>query len=171
MNRCYLLVLLFWVSLTPLLAGSVGRSTLSAAVLTAPTSFTSKIVVIASPTINVPTMTDYRNGVTINQTSLQVSGTANSTYTLTVRASSANLTSGANTIPVNLIGITVTTAGVGATTEKRLSTTAQTLLTNRPTAAFNNFNIALQYKLYSDPALLKPAGLYTTTLTFSLTGI
>ena len=90
------------------MAGLAGR-TRPTAVLTAPASFTSKIAVIASPTINVLAMADYRNGVTVNQTSLQVSGAANSTYTLTVRASTPDFTSGVNTIPVNLIGITVTT--------------------------------------------------------------
>ena len=171
MIRYYLLGLLFWISGTTLMAASADRPTMPVAALTAPTSLTSKVVVVASSIINVPTIADYRNGVTITQNSLQLTGTANSTYTLAIRASSANFVSGVNTIPVNLIGITVLTAMIGATTKKRLTTALQTIATNRPTAAFTNFVVNLQYKLYSDPALLKPAGLYTTTLTFSLTGI
>ena len=166
--RYYLLLLFGWATSIPLMAGSAERTATSVAVLTAPTSFTSKIAVIASPTINVPTAADYRNGVTISQASLQVSGTP-ATYTLTVRASGVNLTSGTNTIPVNLIGVTVTTPNIGATPEKRLTTTAQTLVSYTSPTAFANTNLTVQYRLYSDVALLKPAGNYTTTLTFTLT--
>lgn len=171
MIRYWLFALILWAGGTSAMAGVAGRYAAPTTVLSSPANFTSSITVIANPTISVPTAATYRSGVAVTQTSLRVSGTANSTYTLQVRASGVNLTSGINTIPVNLIGITVTTAGIGATTEKRLTTAYQTILTNRPTAAFTNFNISLQYRLYSDNALLKPAGAYTTTLTFLLTGI
>ena len=162
-----LLTLLSWVFDTPLLAHSAGRSNTPVAVLSAP--FTSTMTMLANPTINVPTAADYRNGVTISQSTLQVSGVGNVLYNLQIKASSVNLTSGVNTIPVSLVGVTITTAGIGATGERRLTTAYQSLGAYNPPTAYTNYLITLQYKLYSDPALLKPAGSYTTTITFLLT--
>lgn len=170
MIRCYVFLLILLGSYAPLLAGSFGRNAAPTAVLSAPNSFTARITILAATqTIAVPNASAYRTGVTISQNTVSVSGSANATYTLSVRAS-GNLISGANSIPASQVGVTLTTAGVGTAGEKRLSTTYQTLGSYFTNAAFASFPLTIQYRLYSDAALLKPAGSYTTTLTFLFSG-
>ena len=139
-------------------------------------------VVTVTLTLNTPTISFlvnsaalYNTGVTLaNQNTLSVSDNVGSgNYTLTVRSSSANLTSGANTIPVSLV--TIQLVNIGGTAYAgpviTLNTTAQTL-TNYPYsgAAFTNSQLLLTYKLAGGTALLKPAGTYGTTLTYTVTG-
>lgn len=171
MIRYCVFMFVFWLSCAPLMAGSDRRSATPEVILSIPGSFTAGMTILAATqTITVPTASAYQTGVTITQNTLSVSGSANATYTLQVRAS-GNLTSGANSIPASQIGITLTTAGIGSAGEKRLSTAYQTLGSYFTNAAFANFVLSLQYKLYSDSALLKPAGSYTTTLTFLFSGV
>ncbi len=130
-----------------------------------------------TPTISflVNSANAYNTGVTLaNQNTLSVADNVGSgNYTLTVRASSANLTSGANTIPVSQVTIQLVNIGGLAYGGPviTLGTTAQTL-TNYPYsgAAFTGQQLLLTYKLLGGTALLKPAGTYGTTLTYTVTG-
>ena len=166
MIRYYLLLLIFGVSFNPLMAA--GRHTPVIAGSSGPVSFTSDITILANPVINVPTVADYRSGVTITHSTLKISGTADLLYTLQVRAS-GNFMSGANSIPTSQIGITTLTTGLITQGERRLSTAYQSLCTYLPSTLNPTLVVNFQYKLYSDSVLLKPAGSYTTTLTFLLT--
>ena len=124
------------------------------------------IQMLSNPVINVQSASDYQNGVTVGDPTLQISQTLGVNITLQVRAS-GNLTRSTSSIPISLLFMQVTNSTpIGA--EIQLSTTAKTLysgsasgITNRP--------IIIRYRLAPSSSLQQPAGAYTTTLTFTYT--
>ena len=125
------------------------------------------ITILGNPTINVQTAADRQNGVTINQQTIDVTGQNGRTLTLQVRGS-GNLTSGANTIPLNTLFIQIT-APVGLTgTEIPLSTANQTLFSRKLTGSIVKQAINVQYRVAPNTALSGPTGAYTTMLTFTI---
>jgi len=112
------------------------------------------------------TTNDYKNGVNLNMPAhLKISKTT--PYNLYVRATSTSFTSGANSIPLNVLRIGPM-AGQSGMNTITLSTTAQQLIQNADPVIDRNLNI-----LYSIPAsatgmlLNKPAGAYTANIIFS----
>lgn len=116
--------------------------------------------------LSFTTANDYKNGVNLNITNhLKISAT--SAYNLYVRATSTSFTSGANSIPLNVLRIGPM-AGQSGMNTITLSNTAQQLIQNADPVIDRNLNI-----LYSIPAnstnmlLNKPAGAYTANIVFS----
>lgn len=116
--------------------------------------------------LSFTTANDYKNGVNVNMSNhLKLSAT--SSYNLYVRATSASFTSGANSIPLNVLRIGPMTGQSGMNTIT-LSTTAQQLIQNADPVIDRNLNM-----LYSIPAsatgmlLNKPAGAYSANIIFS----
>lgn len=125
-------------------------------------------IVTNQQTVNLAfaTTNDYKNGVNLNMPAhLKVSKTT--PYNLYVRATSTSFTSGANSIPLNVLRIGPM-AGQSGMNTVTLSTTAQQLIQNADPVIDRNLNI-----IYSIPAsatnmlLNKPAGAYTANIVFS----
>lgn len=121
-------------------------------------------------TITFNESSDYLNGVSSSQTEhLEVSSTEE--FVVKVSTASENLSDGTNMIPVNTITVTpVYASGTnpGATaTAVALSTTATTILssTNGTTEALYD----VTYDASGGPNYVnKPAGTYTTTVTYTI---
>ena len=151
---------------------SVAQTTSSAtptlsAVLTDVISLTASV---SSVQIKFQTASDYNTGVTQTATN-QLSVTSNKPYTLQVRAS-GDLSNGQATpitIPISSVGVTANWAGGATGTVPSITTTAQTILGTA--AATQAQNISTTYSVTSANAVnfLKPAGTYTTTLTYTAT--
>lgn len=132
---------------------------------------------LVTPTISfmVNSVAAYNGGVLLaNQNTLNVTNnTTNGTYTVAVRSSSDNLTSGVNTIPASQVGIQLTYWGstpVNAP-EVRLNSVNQTLGSYlNPTIGSSIVSLYFNYHLYGGALLFKPSGTYSTTLTFTVTG-
>ena len=137
------------------------------AVLTDVISLTASVT---SVQLQFLTASHYNAGVTTTATN-QLNVTSNKAYTLQVRAS-GDLSNGQATpvtIPVSSVGLTANWAAGGTGNVASISTTAQTLSSSA--AATQSQNISMTYSVSSANAVnfLKPAGTYTTTLTFTAT--
>lgn len=112
------------------------------------------------------TIANYQNGVT-SLVNNQLTITSNRAYDLKVKAGTENLVNGTNTIPVSNVSVQTVGTGNGTpSTVNALSITDQTLATGIP--ASMSKNISLEYKTAANnEAFLKPAGAYTTTLTYT----
>lgn len=126
---------------------------------------------------------DYTNGVFSNQAShLEITSTGG--YIVKVKSSGPNLTNGVNTIPVNTISLTPTvsssqsantigaTGSTGAVVVKIVSTTTlsstDAQFINSPTGSTKIF-YDVKYASTGGPNYInKPAGTYTTTITYSI---
>ncbi len=130
-------------------------------------------------TLNFATVDDYNKGVESNQAShLEITSTGG--FVVKVKSSGPNLNNGSNTIPVNTISlVNSTTAGsslvstgpnaniVSFTIPVTLAPTPATLI-NSPVGATKIF-YDVKYKASGGPAYInKPAGTYTTTITYSI---
>lgn len=96
---------------------------------------------------------------------------SNIPYSISVRASQA-LTSGSNTIPVNNVLITPTLPsplGTISLTPVNLSTTNQTIVSSTTATLQQLFNISYTTAAGNLAFIGKPAGTYTTTLTYTIT--
>ena len=114
-----------------------------------------------SATITYATAPNYRDGVT-QSIADQLSVTSNRQWGLTVQTATANLVSGANTIPVSNVSV-----GANAGAGTALSATPISLLSTQ--AAAMESKVSLAYKTSADnAAFLKPAGTYSTTMTFTV---
>jgi hypothetical protein len=120
----------------------------------------------ATVTLNFATPADYNNGVT-SSVANQISVTCNRAYDLKIKTTTASLASGANTIPVSNVSTLATYTGQAAANPTvSLSTVDQSLATAVPASTTRSIN--LQYSTSAgNQAFLKPAGAYTTTLTFT----
>lgn len=116
--------------------------------------------------LNFATPADYQNGVNSTANN-QLTVTCNRAYDLRIKTSNATLVNGTNTIPVSNISVQTVGTGNGTTSVvNNLSTTDQSLATGVP--ASMSKNISLQYSTAAgNQAFLKPAGAYTTTLTYT----
>ncbi|UYQ93208.1 hypothetical protein MKQ68_24300 [Chitinophaga horti] len=118
------------------------------------------------PVITIATAAEYQNGKFSDAPSsiLLAVGIA---WTVSVRAQTATLNNGINTIPVNQVTIQVVgaTFGTGVIT---LSTTNQVVASSVLTLG-SSFNF--RYTLKGGNHLLQPAGNYTGTVIFSTTGL
>lgn len=116
--------------------------------------------------LNFATPADYQNGVT-STVNNQLTVTSNRKYDLKIKTSTTDLVNGTNVIPVSNISVQTSGTGYGTVnTVNALSTTDQTLATAVPESMSKN--ISLQYSTgANNQAFLKPAGAYTTTLTYT----
>lgn len=136
------------------------------------------IVANPPPSIDFSNVSHYTSGVTVNQTSAVVlSGTIGVLWGLSVRAS-GDLQNGSNTIPIGTINMGVQgVSGTGVSvilsqnSSLVLSTANQTLMTGLLSLVELGIRINLRYTASGGSAYLKPAGTYTTTLTYSASGL
>lgn len=168
-SRLLLLALL----LTGLAGGRSSAQTTSSANPTLSAVLTDVISLTASVTsvqLRFQNANDYNSGVTTTATN-QLNVTSNKAYTLQVRASGDLSNGGATpiTIPVSSVGLTANWATGTSGAVTGLSTTAQTI--NATAAATQSQNISMTYSVSGANAanFLRPAGTYTTTLTFTAT--
>lgn len=112
------------------------------------------------------TTNDYKNGVSKDLPAhLRISKTT--PYNLYVRASGTAFTSGANSIPLNILRIGPMSNQVGVNTIT-LSTTAQQLIQSADPVIDRNLNIRYSIPASETSKLLnKPAGTYTANIIFS----
>ena len=98
----------------------------------------------------------------------QLTVVSNRAYGLSIKTAGPNLTSGANTIPVSNVAVQTTGLAVGTPrTVSALSTTDQSLATGLPATMTQSVNV--QYSTAAgNTAFLKPAGAYSTTITFTV---
>lgn len=119
-------------------------------------------------------MEDYKQGVTLQQ-DLALQIFSNNPYILTVRASTPNLTYNTHQIPVENILLKasqeIITQSI-ATPEISLSTTSTTLI-NASSQGMGTFSKKYHLKYFTTPGntifLNRQSGIYTTTLTYTLT--
>lgn len=136
------------------------------------------LALIATPpqAIEFLTVDHYKNGVTITHPTLTISGVAGVLWTIQVRAA-GNLQNGSFTIPIEGISIGATSfTGTGinlltGSTNVVLSTTNKTLISGALSLLNLNVVANLTYRASGGVDFLKPAGNYTTTLTFTTTGL
>ena len=125
------------------------------------------LTILGNPTINIQTAAERQNGATISQVTIDITGNNGRTFTLQVRGS-GNLTSGANTIPLNTVFMQVTAPAGFVGPEISASTANQTLFSTKLTGSLTKQPLTLRYRLAPSSALFGPAGAYTTTLTFTV---
>lgn len=121
--------------------------------------------------MNFATPSDYINGVTLSQPNA-MTAFSNTPYSISVKTSGISLLNGANFINVSNVNVlpTPTVANALITTSNvPLSLTAQNIVTS--TAAIGTYNFNLQYSTTAGNTsfLNKPAGSYTTQLTYTIT--
>ena len=118
------------------------------------------------PAITIGTAAEYQHGKYSDAPSsiLLALGIA---WTISVRAQSADLSSGANTIPVSNVTIQVV-GGAFGTGVKTLSTTSQ-VVASGILALAASFNF--RYTMAGGAHLLKPAGSYAVQVIFTTTGL
>ncbi|UYQ93210.1 hypothetical protein MKQ68_24310 [Chitinophaga horti] len=122
-----------------------------------------------NPTLVFANAADYANGVSVTYPNA-LTVTSTSAYTIKVKAATADLTNGSNSIPVSNVKVQPTgTTGIGTPSQVSLSTTDQNIVTSAPAAILKNIN--LQYSTDANNAAFigKPAGDYTTQITFTAT--
>ncbi len=162
-----------WVVAFTCLVMGFNTTRLGAQPNTATATMTINLSNVLQLTVNTPTVglnfataANYNNGVT-SVVNNQVTVGCNRAYSISVKTAGPNLTSGANTIPVS--NISVRTTGLAVGTPRiiaALSTTDQSLVTGLPAAMAQSVNV--QYSTTAgNTAFLKPAGAYTTTITFT----
>ncbi|NID10977.1 hypothetical protein [Fibrivirga algicola] len=125
------------------------------------------LTILSNPTLSVSTVDQYRNGITVDHTTLQLSISLGLTWSLQVRLTD-NLRYQTNSIPASALGIRA--LNLSNRPEVLLSTADQMIasgLANLPISLGTTF----RYRLQGGNALLKPGGSYTTTLVFSCTGL
>lgn len=118
------------------------------------------------PIMTFSTPADYQNGKFSDAPSSIVL-TLGLAWTVSVRAATANLTSGTNTIAISNVTVQVVGASFG-TGIITLTTSNQTIASG-VLALLANFNF--RYTMKGGTHLLKPAGDYTATVIFSTTGL
>ena len=113
------------------------------------------------------TAEDYRKGVSVDLPAhLSLSSTA--PYDVFVQASSSNLSSGSNSIPVGILSISASSANTSDTAPLVLTASRQKLMTTLPVI---DKQINIRYTVNAQEAaklLSKAAGTYTSTITYSL---
>ncbi|QJW89796.1 hypothetical protein HNV11_10610 [Spirosoma taeanense] len=121
---------------------------------------------VTTVSLNFTTPVNYINGVS-SAVSNQLTITCNRAYDLKIKTSGTDMVSGSNTIPVSNISAQTTGTGLGTqSVVSALSTTDQSLATGIP--ASMSKQISMQFSTAAgNNAFLKPAGAYTTTLTFT----
>ena len=113
------------------------------------------------------TAQDYRNGVTVDLPA-HFSTSATAPYDVYVQASSSNMSSGSNSIPVSILRISAAPGNTTNVTPVTLKTTRQKLMTAMP-AIDHQSNIRYSIDAAESAKLLgKPPGAYTTTVTYSM---
>ncbi len=138
--------------------------------------FALAIIVTPPQALEFLTVEHYRNGVTITHPTLTISGIAGVLWTIQVRAA-GNLQNGSFTIPIGRISLGATSfTGTGVnlltgSTNLVLSTANQTLISGALSLLNLNIVANLTYRASGGVDFLEPAGNYTTTLTFTTTGL
>ena len=125
------------------------------------------ITILSNPALSIGSQSDYINGVSIDNSTLQLSIPLNVGWSLQVRAT-GDLTYLGNTIPVSFIGMQ--SLNIGNRPELFLTTTNQTLASGLTILPANITNL-IRYRIVGGAHLLKPGGNYTTTLFFTYTAL
>ncbi len=128
------------------------------------------LTMLSNPSITINSASAYTNGVTVSNTTMRTFVRKNTTWSLSVQASSANLTSGSSTIPVNQVRMQVTNTTITNRPLITLSTTAQTLASDlNITAGDRTTDLSINYIVSGGANFLTTNGNYSTTLTFTMT--
>lgn len=125
------------------------------------------ITILGNPSLGFSTLSDYRNGVTVNHTTLRLNVLLGVAWSLEVRAT-GNLQYQTNQIPISNIGLQSTNLGVRP--EIFLSTTNQLLASGIANLLLNQ-NMTIRYRALGGNNFLKPSGNYTTSLIFTYSGL
>lgn len=125
------------------------------------------ITILGNPAISFSSINDYRNGVTVNHSTIRVNALLGVVWSIDVRAT-GNLTYQTNQIPISNIGMQST--NLGTRPEIMLSTTNQQLASGIANLLLNQ-NMTIRYRALGGTAFLKPGGVYTTTLIFTYSGL
>ncbi|RYZ52942.1 MAG: hypothetical protein EOP49_08325 [Sphingobacteriales bacterium] len=131
-----------------------------------------RTIAISAPSVSIPftTAAHYQSG-TFKDVSSHVTITSTNKYAVKVQAATANLSFGANTIPVNTIGIIPTIASGDAPTlipVTQLSTSPQDIATSLAAGTLSTvFNI--RYTSTGGAEYIsKPEGNYTVNLEYTI---
>lgn len=129
---------------------------------------------ISTSSINMQlsTAANYKNGIFLDVSNhLTVSKTT--PYSITVMATDANLKLGTtSTIPVNILSIGPAAGQSNVNTISALTTSPQQLVNGSAPTIDRNIGIRYAINASQTQALLnKPAGIYSTTITYTLTGL
>lgn len=168
-----------FLSLAVTAAAVLGFSIATQAQLTGTTTLHVKIIDALSITVNDANVTltfananDYVNGrdTTLNN---HLTVTSNQAYDVKVKSASTNLTSGANNIATNSVTVSIPAGQSlgGTTAPAALTTTDQTIISagNPVTSQGINVEYEIPSSISTTSAILgKPAGDYTTTLTYTI---
>lgn len=113
-------------------------------------------------------VTDYKNGISVDMPS-HVSVSKTTPMDVYVKASGSTLLQGANSIPASVITIQGTASQTGIT-PVQLSATAQKIYSSALPIVNSSLSIQYAISAANTPQVLsKPAGTYTTTITYSFT--
>ena len=121
----------------------------------------------SNPVIPFVAISEYENGLAIIDQTITINTMASMNWVLKVRAA-ANPELMGTQIPLNNFGLKVTNIP-GAPPEILLSTADQDIATGTSASAMQTIPVEIRYRAKGGNDFLKPAGDYTTTLTFTLT--
>jgi hypothetical protein len=133
--------------------------------LVAPTAI--GIAILGNPALGFNSVNDFKNGISVDHTTLQLSLSVGLSWSVQVRAT-GDLQYQSYSIPVSALGIQALSAGNRS--EFKLSTTNQTLLSGLLTTLLS-LTVPIRYHAIGGADFLKPGGGYTTTLVFTLTAL
>ncbi len=125
------------------------------------------ITILSNPALRFSSASDYANGVSVDNNTLQLSVSLGLTWSLQVKALD-NLRYQTQSIPVSAIGVQA--ISLGTRPEIFLSTTNQVLAAGVATSVLNAVML-IRYRAVGGTNFLKPAGTYTTTLLFSYSAL
>ena len=128
------------------------------------------ITFLSNPLIAINSASAYQNGVTISNGTVRVSSPRKQTWQLSMRAAGDPAFNG-QSIALNQVSVRVTNTTVTTQPEKPLSTALQLIASDRSGNGGEVNVININYRVNGGNHLLKPAGNYTTTLTFSLAAL
>ncbi len=129
-------------------------------------------IALSQPSVNIAfqNQTDVATGV-VKQISGHITLSKTTPYDVYVKAQSANFTSGANQIPVSVVKIEPMSGQAGVSAVE-LSASPQLLISNADPQIDRQVNIQYRIPASKVPLLLgKPAGTYTTTVTYSFVAL
>lgn len=130
-------------------------------------SMLGSLTVNSHPTITLSSIADYENGTSVINQTVTINTTASMNWVLKLRASGTPERMGEQLV-LNSFAVQVTNMP-GAFPEIRLSMADQDIASGTSAAVMQTLPVELRYRVIGGNDLLKPAGDYTTSLTFTLT--
>lgn len=131
----------------------------------APTAF--GITILGNPALSFRSINDFKNGIAVDHTTLQLSLSLGLSWSVQVRAT-GDLGYQSYSIPISALGIQA--LSLGNRSEFRLSTINQTLVSGLLTNLLS-LSLPIRYRATGGNDFFKPGGSYTTTLVYTLTAL